>query len=116
MSVTEINIYSSQPGVSNATTCAFLVAFGFPAQYVRIDNLGSVDLFFTPSANANASAPSTGGYIITSCTSAGRNSWEYYAPPVSTRQACADMTLGSISLFTTSTASGPQKVTLLAMG
>lgn len=114
MSVSEINLYSSQPQVSAGTTSPLVVAWGFPAQYVRIDNLGSVDLFFTPSANCSPNAPSTSGYLITSCTSAGRNSWEYYAQPVSTRMACADMTLQSLSLFTTSTSA--QKIAVLAMG
>lgn len=114
MSVTDINVYSSQPAVNAGSTSPTLVQFGFQAQYVRIDNLGAVDLFFTPSASCAANAPSTSGYVITSCTSAGRNSWEYYAPPVSTRMPCADMTLGSISLFTTST--GAQKIAVLAMG
>lgn len=114
MAVSDINFFSSQPQVNNNSTSPLVVAWGFPAQYVRIDNLASVDLFFVASATCTANAPSTSGYFITSCTSAGRNSWEYYAQPVSTRAACADMTLQSLSLFTTST--GTQKIAVLAMG
>lgn len=112
----EISIYSCQRLLNVNSTAATSLIFGFPAQYVRIDNLGAVDLFLRPSATCSPTAPSTDEYSITSCAVAGRNNWEYYPPPVSYRQACADMTLGSLSLFTTSTGAGGQKISILAMG
>ncbi len=112
----DINLYSCQRVISVSTTAATTLAFGFSAQYVRIDNLGAVDLFMVPSQSCAATTPSTDCYSVTSCTSAGRNSWEYYAPPVSVRSAAADMTLGSVALYTTSTGSGGQKIAVLAMG
>lgn len=116
MSITEINLFSCQRLLNVSSTAATLVAFGFPAQYVRVDNLGAVDMFLTPSAGPTANAPSTDNYSITSCAGSNRASWEYWAPPVSTRTPTADMTLQSISLTTTSTSGGGQKVAVLAMG
>jgi len=114
--MSDVNVYSCQRLISVNSTVGTLVAFGFPAQYVRIDNLGAVDLFLRPSQSCAAGTPSTDEYAITSCAGSNRASWEYYAPPVSSRAPCADMVLGSIALFTTSTGAGGQKVAILAMG
>ncbi len=112
----DINIFSCQRLINVSSTAGTLIQFGAPMQYVHIDNLGSVDLFLNPSQSCQASAATTDMYSITSCAGSNRASWEYYAPPVSTRAPCADMTLQSVAIFTTSTGSGGQKIAILAMG
>lgn len=116
MAIVDINVFSCQRLINVGSTAGTLIAFGFPVQYLRIDNLGAVDLFLNPSQSCAANAPTTDMYSITSCAGSNRASWEYWAPPVSTRAPSADMTLGSVSLFTTSTSGGGQKIAVLAMG
>lgn len=114
--MSDINVFSCQRLLNINSTAGLLLQFGAPMQYVRIDNLGSVDLFLNPSASCAANPATTDMYSITSCAGSNRASWEYWAPPVSTRAPCADMTLQSVALFTTSTGAGGQKVAVLAMG
>lgn len=112
----DINVYSCQRLINVSSTAPTLIAFGNPMQYVRIDNLSAGDVFLNPSQSCAANAATTDMYSITSCAGSNRASWEYWAPPVSTRMASADMTLGSVSIQTTSTGSGGQKIAILAMG
>ena len=104
-------IYScSQTSIVGCSTAnAALHNFGFLASYVRLDNLGAVNLWINLK---NDYASTTGFYQITTCSAAGLNSFQF-TDPGSTQRA---VRIAGIGVSTTSTVAGGAIHSVIAIG
>lgn len=102
MAESPLNYYSTNGLVGAAATCGVLRDFGFPATFLRVYNAGTVDLYVNL-RGLNACTMSTATeHVIASATA---ETFQLASHPI-----------GSIALWTTSTAAAGQKISTLALG
>lgn len=99
------NVYSTTFLVGVNSTAGTVASFGFNSKFVRIQNLGAVDLFINvQNSSGISSTTGTGQFCISSCAA----SWtclDLFAP----------ISLAGVGVISTSTGAGGQRVAILAL-